>query len=115
MYAPSPLWQKTPQALILAGFRAEEYAVIRASLDSLGAQQVKVLPASDDMLTDSVELALLTPEVDWSAPRPQEWIRGGTWGSQRTVLFSGGACGEGGGSVWVRVCTPVLVVPLMHA
>jgi hypothetical protein len=78
-----------PQALILAGFRAEEYAVVRATLDSLGAHQVKVLPASDDMLNNSLEAALTAPEVDWSAPRPPEWIRGGTWGSQRTVLFSG--------------------------
>jgi hypothetical protein len=79
-----------PQALILAGFRAEEYAVVRATLDSLGAQQVKVLPASDDMLNNSLEAALEAQEVDWSAPRPPEWIMGGTWGSQRTVLFSGG-------------------------
>lgn len=77
------------QALVLAGFRAEEYAVIRGTLDSLGAQQVKVLPASNDMLNNSVEMALQEPEIDWAAPRPPEWILGGTWGSQRTVLFSG--------------------------
>jgi len=74
---------------VLAGFRAEEYAVIRATLDSLGAHHVKVLPASNDMLNNSVDLALQEPEVDWSAPRPPEWILGGNWGSQRTILFSG--------------------------
>lgn len=34
----------------MAGFRAEEYAVARGLLDSLGAQDVKVLPASQEML-----------------------------------------------------------------
>lgn len=62
---------------------------MRATLDSLGAHQVKVVPASDDMLNDTLDFALATPEVDWSAPRPPEWIQGGGWGSQRTVLFSG--------------------------
>jgi hypothetical protein len=80
------------QALILAGFRAEEYAVVRATLDSLGAHPVKVLAASDEMLYGSLDAALQEQEIDWSAPRPPEWIRGGTWGSQRTILFSGG-CG----------------------
>lgn len=34
----------------MAGFRAEEYAVARATLDQLGADAVKVLPATHDML-----------------------------------------------------------------
>jgi hypothetical protein len=83
--------------------------VVRATLDSLGAHQVKVLPASDDMLNNSLEAALTAPEVDWSAPRPPEWIRGGTWGSQRTVLFSGMCIGQGRGGggrgVGGLVCT----------
>lgn len=38
------------QALIMAGFRAEEYAVARTTLDQLGADSIKVLPATEDML-----------------------------------------------------------------
>lgn len=41
------------------------------------------------MLQGPLDLALATPEVDWSAPRPPEWILGGAWGSQRTIMFSG--------------------------
>lgn len=77
------------QALVMAGFRAEEYAVVRATLDSLGGHDIKVLPTSNDMLSNSVEWALQQPEIDWTAPRPPEWVLGGTWGSQRTILFSG--------------------------
>lgn len=38
------------QALLMAGFRAEEYAVARATLDQLGADQIKILPVTQDML-----------------------------------------------------------------
>jgi hypothetical protein len=33
--------------------------------------------------------AIAAEEMDWSAPRPADWLRGGEWGSQRTVLFAG--------------------------
>lgn len=41
------------------------------------------------MLQSPVAVALAEAEVDWSSPRPPEWIMGGAWGSQRTILFSG--------------------------
>jgi hypothetical protein len=34
----------------MAGFRAEEYAVARGLLDSLGASDVKVLPVNEELL-----------------------------------------------------------------
>jgi hypothetical protein len=98
----------------MAGFRAEEYAVVRATLDSLGAHDVKVLPARNEMLSGSVALALQQQEIDWSAPRPPAWIAGGTWGSQRTILFSGAR----GAALCVCagcVCGCVLVRCLQHA
>jgi hypothetical protein len=73
----------------MAGFRAEEYAIARVLLDTLGAHRVKVLPATQPMLEGSVEAAVHADEVDWGAPRPEGWIMGGAWGSQRTILFSG--------------------------
>jgi hypothetical protein len=73
----------------MAGFRAEEYAMARALLDSLGADRVKVLPATQSMLAGPVGAAVREPEADWSAPRPADWIQGGAWGSQRCILFSG--------------------------
>lgn len=103
---------------MLAGFRAEECAVVRATLDALGGHTIKVLPASADMLAGPVGAALSEPEVDWSAPRPPAWILGGAWGSQRTVLFSG-ACVCGRGCVWVlalwlRCEVTGLSHPLVH-
>eukprot|EP00775_Hariotina_reticulata_P003320 gene3320-3597_t len=77
-----------PQALLMAGFRAEEYAVARATLDSLDAHQVKVLPVSQEMLQLPLELAVQQQEIDWTSPRPPQWIMGGAWGSQRTLMFS---------------------------
>jgi hypothetical protein len=41
------------------------------------------------MLQGTVAGALATPEIDWTQPRPDGWLMGGGWGSQRTVLFSG--------------------------
>lgn len=92
--APDPPTPKTrhppgPQALVMAGFRAEEYAMARALLDAVGADSVKVLPATNEMLNGPVEAAIHEQEVDWGAPRPADWIRGGAWGSQRVILFSG--------------------------
>ena len=61
----------------------------RAILDSVGAPHVKVTPATEEMLQGPVAAAVRAPEPDWGAPRPADWIRGGAWGSQRAVLFSG--------------------------
>lgn len=78
-----------PDALVMAGFRAEEYAMARALLDAAGARDVKVLPATAEMLHGTVGAAVAEPEVDWAAARAPDWIRGGAWGSQRCILFSG--------------------------
>jgi hypothetical protein len=51
--------------------------------------QVKVLPVSQEMLQLPLELAVQQEEIDWSSPRPPQWIMGGAWGSQRTLMFSG--------------------------
>jgi hypothetical protein len=75
--------------MVMAGFRAEEYVMVRVMLDTLGAHDVKVLPVLPAMLEGTVAAAAGAPEVDWGAPRPEEWVRGGAWGSQRAVLFSG--------------------------
>ena len=64
-------------------------AQVRAVLDAAGAADVKVLPAKDDMLYERVGLIIGLPEPDWAAPRPPESSRGGDWGAQRTILFSG--------------------------
>ncbi len=41
------------------------------------------------MLYGTVDEAVHQEEIDWAAPRPEDWARGGGWGAQRTVLFSG--------------------------
>jgi hypothetical protein len=46
------------QALVMAGFRAEEYAVARGLLDSLGATDVKVLPVNEELLQVSLEVCM---------------------------------------------------------
>ena len=42
---------------MLAGFKAEECAIIRCILDSAGSALVKVIPCTSDMLYLSVEMA----------------------------------------------------------
>ncbi|EFJ48355.1 hypothetical protein VOLCADRAFT_90942 [Volvox carteri f. nagariensis] len=78
-----------PEAVVLAGFRPEEHGVVRALLDSAGGHVVKVLPVTEAMLYGTVDEAVQSGEQDWSAPRPLGGPRGGGWGAQRTVLFSG--------------------------
>lgn len=59
-------------------------------LDAVRAQDVKVVPCTESMLFSPLAQALAHPEPDWEAPRPSGWeYRGGSWGSQRTILFSG--------------------------
>jgi hypothetical protein len=50
-----------------------------------------------------LDAALATPEIDWSAPRPDGWIMGGGWGSQRVVMFAGvqGECRMGPCVCWM--------------
>lgn len=77
------------QAIIAAGFRLEEYAVIRCTLDAIGAPHLKLLIAEEKLLHSDLSTALTMPEIDWQAPRPPDWIQGGAWGSKRAILFSG--------------------------
>ncbi len=53
------------------------------------ARRPQVLPVTEAMLYGTVDAAVHTAEQDWSAPRPSKGPRGGGWGAQRTVLFSG--------------------------
>ncbi|GIL58408.1 hypothetical protein Vafri_13539, partial [Volvox africanus] len=78
-----------PEAVVVAGFRPEEHGVVRALLDSAGGHVVKVLPVTESMLYGTVDEAVHLAEQDWAAPRVPDGPRGGGWGSQRTVLFSG--------------------------
>ena len=77
------------QAMIAAGFRLEEYAVMRYLMDGVGAAHVKLLIADDSMLQKPLDEALAQPEIDWEKPRAEEGIQGGGWGSTRACIFSG--------------------------
>ena len=48
-----------------------------------------MIPCNDDMLYEPMSRAISLPEPNWEQPRPEGWTRGGDWGSQRTILFSG--------------------------
>ncbi|GLI61119.1 hypothetical protein VaNZ11_003392, partial [Volvox africanus] len=78
-----------PEAVVLAGFRPEEHGLVRALLDTAGGHVVKVLPVTESMLYGTVDEAVHLAEQDWAAPRAPDGPRGGSWGSQRTVLFAG--------------------------
>lgn len=65
---------------------------VRAILDAAGGREVKVIPCDDAMLYEPMSRAVSLPEPDWEQPRPEGWTRGGAWGSQRTILFSGMKC-----------------------
>ena len=77
------------QAVILAGFKSEESAMIRGALDLANAVQIKVLPCTQDMLHMPLVRALEEEELDWSLSRPKNLPQGREWGSQRAVLISG--------------------------
>lgn len=62
---------------------------VRVILDTYGGQAVKVLPCPPAMLHTRVSDGLKAPEPDWDKPAPQAWLSGSSWGSQRTILFSG--------------------------
>ncbi len=62
---------------------------VRVILDTYGGQAVKVIPCAPAMLHARVSDALTAPEPDWDKPAPQAWLTGSSWGSQRTILFSG--------------------------
>ena len=62
---------------------------VRAILDAAGGREVKVIPCDDGMLYEPMSRAVSLAEPDWEQPRAEGWTRGGAWGSQRTILFSG--------------------------
>ena len=65
---------------------------MRAILDYAGGHDVKVVPCKEDMLFERMGVVIRLPEPDWASARPEGWTRGGSWGSQRTILFSGMKC-----------------------
>lgn len=62
---------------------------VRAILDSAGGHAVKVIPVKEELLYEKMSMAIHLSEPDWEKARPADWPRGGAWGSQRTILFSG--------------------------
>ena len=58
-------------------------------MDGVGAAHVKLLVADDDMLQAPLDAALGSPEIDWEAPRAEDGVQGGGWGSVRACIFSG--------------------------
>jgi hypothetical protein len=77
------------QALLAAGFRIEEYAMMRALLDHLGAKHVKVIICNEKILFSPQSVALQEREIDWQSPRIDGLGGGGGWGSHRAILFGG--------------------------
>ncbi|KAK9842709.1 hypothetical protein WJX74_001032 [Apatococcus lobatus] len=77
------------EAVLMAGFRPEEVAMARVVLDTYGGEAVKVAPCSPAMLHGPVSAALEVIEPDWTQPAPEGWLSGSSWGTQRTILFSG--------------------------
>ena len=41
------------------------------------------------MLHGPLAEALQVVEPDWNQPAPEGWLSGSSWGTQRTILFSG--------------------------
>ena len=66
--------------------------MVRVVLDAAGGQAVRVLPVLPPQLQQPLEQALHGAEPDWEVPRPEDWGRGGGWGSQRVLLASGLSC-----------------------
>ena len=56
-------------------------------LDDMGGADVRMVPASPELLHTSVVDALQAAEPEWS--RPSEAAPGSAWGAQRVVVFSG--------------------------
>ncbi|CAG9465665.1 unnamed protein product [Pedinophyceae sp. YPF-701] len=75
--------------MLCAGFRPAEVAQVRHLLDRIGAQTVRVVPASDSVLRMSVREAIGVPEPRWNEPSKADDYAGGAWGSSRAVLMSG--------------------------
>ena len=83
-----------PPAVILVGFRAEEWPRVRVLVDELGGYDVPVIPARSEHAWMTLEEVARTREPDWESPRDAALARGGQYGSQRAVIFSGLDLGE---------------------
>jgi hypothetical protein len=75
--------------LVLAGFHLEELATVRALLDQVGGEAVRVVPTTPALLYAPATEALHHPEAPWDRPVPADWLPGGGWGQQRMVLMAG--------------------------
>lgn len=73
--------------VVLAGFYLEELAAVRVLLDSYGGDAIKVVVSTPELLSVPTSQALSAPEPDWDQPMPENWVNGGGWGRQRTVLL----------------------------
>ena len=84
-----------PPCVLLAGFKAEELPRVRELLDELGGHDVPVVPVAQSYLKNPLLETLSIPEPNWENPRnEEEFNKGGEYGSQRCVIFSGLDKGE---------------------
>ena len=83
-----------PPAVILVGFRAEEWPRVRVLVDELGGYDVPVIPARSEHAWMTLEEVARTREPDWESPRDAARARGGEYGSHRAVICSGLDLGE---------------------
>ena len=83
-------------AVVLVGFRAEEWPRVRTLVDELGGYDVPVIPARSEHAWMTLEEVTREREPDWESPRTSNAsaARGGEYGSQRMVAFSGLDLGE---------------------
>ena len=83
-------------AVILIGFRPEEWPRVRVLVDELGGYDVPVIPARAEHAFATLEEVAAEREPDWEAPRGvgDGASRGGGFGAQRAVAFSGLDLGE---------------------
>ena len=85
-------------AVVLVGFRAEEWPRVRTLIDELGGYDVPVIPARSEHAWMTLEEVTREREPDWESPRTNAAnagaARGGEYGSQRMLAFSGLDLGE---------------------
>jgi hypothetical protein len=79
----------TPAVVILAGFYVEELPGVRHLLDQADGHHITLVPCLPEYLSQPLAAVLQLPEPAWEEPVPTQWVDGGGWGRQRTVLFSG--------------------------
>ena len=85
-------WTVTLAACLGLSAGPRSHLQVRATLDYAGGHDVRVIPCKEDMLYERMGVIIGLPEPDWASARPEGWTRGGSWGSQRTILFSGMKC-----------------------